>query len=184
VTISPDVEAAVRRVVDANLRIITSTLRTIKVPSPSYAVGLWSEDPDLLAPTVVAVGLEVTRSAILRAHSPAEAREQVWNVADFALDALPEPRSDPGFVEHKADAREGLEREGIWDPARYVLNRVAKELGRDPPIAPVTADFVVFVFDEDFADELRHNIEYSASDLALAELDRMQLLPEFSDFHS
>lgn len=169
----------VRRLVQLNAAMIRSTLDKLTVPSPAYAVGLWGSDPDLLAPTVVCVGLDETRRSIIGTSNRDEAREQVWNVADFAIDGEPNPhpRSAPSFVAAEDRARATLESRGIWDPAGFILNQVARLIGEAPPKFPRTDDFVVFAFDEDFDLQLRQNIEYSSTDEALLKLEAKGLLP-------
>jgi hypothetical protein len=66
---------------------------------------------------------------------------------------------------------------GVADPIELGLNRVALALSNPPIVEPRTADFVTFVFNEDFGDQLRNNIEFAANKEALSELEAKGLLP-------
>ena len=62
------------------------------------------------------------------------------------------------------------------DPRDYVLNRVAANVGADPPLEFVTDDFVVYAFTDDLADELVANVTFSATPAAARLLRARHLL--------
>jgi hypothetical protein len=175
VTTFPELE----RIVELNVELVKRVVSSMTVPSPAYALGLWPEDPELIAPTVVCIGLDASREAMLSRPDRRSARMQVWNVSDYELDAIPEPdpRTDPEFASLEPLVWARLRAAEVVDPTEFVLNRVALSLARAPVVAPRTSDFVVFAFNEDFGDQLRENIEFAASQEAVAALEAKGLLP-------
>jgi len=171
--------AALDIVLERGVEAVTAGLATAAPPGTVYAVGLWGTSDEALDPGVSCIGLERDREAALTEQTPYEAFNRVWNVSDYAWDARPVPdlRFDPEFAAVEEEAREALRARGVWDPQRYVLNRVARRLGERPPPWPVTHDFVVFCFDEGFGDELLENLRFSASAEAAAQLTQRGLLP-------
>jgi hypothetical protein len=63
-------------------------------------------------------------------------------------------------------------------PYRFALNRLARLLSEQPPVAPTTDDFVAFLFSEDVAEELIDNLNVSASPQAASVLRTKRLLPD------
>lgn len=168
------------RIVDLNVDLVKRAVASITVPSPAYALGLWPEDPELLAPTVICIGLDARREAMLSELDRWDVCAQVWNVSDYDLDAVPErdARTIPEFASLEPLVRMRLRAAEVVDPAEYVLNRIASALSKAPIVEPRTSDFVVFAFNEDFGDCLRRNIEFAASEEALSQLEAKGLLPE------
>jgi hypothetical protein len=167
------------RIVELNIELVERAVSSMTVPSPAYALGLWPEDPELMAPTAVCIGLDASREAMLSGPDRGRTCMQVWNVADYDLDAIPEPdpRTDPEFASLQPLVWTRLRAAAVADPPEFVLNRVALSLARAPIVAPRTSDFVVFAFNEDFGDQLRDNIEFAASTQTVAELEAKGLLP-------
>ena len=162
------------RIVELNIDLVTRAVSSITVPSPAYALGLWSEDPELIAPTVVCIGLDSSRDVMLSGPDRRSGRTQVWNVSDYDLDAIlePDPRTSPEFASLEPLVWMRLRAAEVVDPTEFVLNRVALRLSMAPIDEPRTSDFVAFAFNEDFGDQLRDNVEFAASKEAIAELER------------
>jgi hypothetical protein len=139
-------------------------------------VGLWGIDDEILEPGWVSVGLEPDRAAVLVGTVPTR---QIGNVSDFGLSVEAELRDDGAFVAAEQEAWKVLESVDIWDPQRWVLNRVAKALGERRPLASVTDDFVVFAFADDFGADLTENPRFSAGP-AFALLEQRGFLPRAS----
>jgi hypothetical protein len=166
------------RLVEWNIRLAKRTVANMTVPSPAYALGLWPGDGGL-ADTVVCIGFETRRKAMLSSMDRLTAGAQVWNVSEFDVDAFlePDPGTLPEFASLERVLSARLRADGVADPTELVLNRVALALSNPPIVEPRTADFVTFVFNEDFGDRLRDNIEFAASKEALTELEAKGLLP-------
>jgi hypothetical protein len=171
--------AAVDEVLERGLDAVAAGLETAAPSALVYAVGLWGTGAEELDPGVPCIGLEPDREMALREQTPYEAFNRVWNVSDYALHTTPVPdlRFDPEFAASEERARETLRARGVWDPQRYLLNRIARRLAERPPPWRVTDDFVVFCFDEGFGDELLENLRFSASAEAAARLTDRGLLP-------
>jgi hypothetical protein len=170
------VDAILERGVDA----IAAGLAIVAPPGLVYAVGIMSTGEEELDPGFPVIGLERDREAALREDTPYEAFYRVWNASDYATEASPVPdlRFDPDFLRLEEEARDTLRARGVWDPQRFVLNRIARRLGQRPPPWPVTDDFVVFSMPADgLGDDLLENVRFSARPDAAAKLVQRGLLP-------
>jgi hypothetical protein len=180
----------IEAVIERAVRNAEERLGRATVPAPAYAVAIFSDDPDELAAASIVVGLERDREAALRSvlerdlpialHNAAysEALWRIWSPHLYGADVPYEPNlvfTDPEFVEAQEAAIEELDAQGIWDPQRYVLNRVAQRLGSGTMPFEVTDDFVVYDYDEDDV-ACEENIRFSAGPEALAELERNGLI--------
>jgi hypothetical protein len=127
-------------VLERGVEAVAAGLATAALPATVYAVGLWGTGDEPLGPGVACIGLERDREAALTEQTPYEAFNRVWNVSDYGWDARPVPdlRFDPEFPAIEEEAREALRARGVWDPQRYLLNRIARRLGERPPPWPVT----------------------------------------------
>jgi hypothetical protein len=157
---------------------VTAALVALELPAPAYAVGLWGNGLEDLAPGVVCVGLEPDRVAAVNAPARERPWRWIWNVSEYAIDARldPDPEDDAAFVEAQAEALETLYGAGVSDPQQWVLNRVARTVGTQPPLVKTTDDFVVFAFVEGFGAELAQNLRFSAG-RAFDLLQRRKLVP-------
>ena len=123
------------------------------------------------------VGLEPDRVAPLAGQSPDRPKRRIWNVSEYAIQLRGDPdlRNDDAFVAAEREALAALAAADVWDPQGWVFNRVARAVGEGHGLAPVTDDFVVFSFADDFGSELRANLRFSggpATDL-LEQRERM-----------
>jgi hypothetical protein len=143
-----------------------------------YAVALIAAEEELCA-GVVAIGLERDRAEAVASLDPSHAFRQVWNPYEFALEAPNEPYLNDD-VEFRALAARELADLGDdpWDAQRYVLNRVAANVGRKHPLHAVTDDFVVYTWPESFSDELIENLRFSAGSESAQLLRARSLLPD------
>jgi hypothetical protein len=177
----------IQTVIEHALRNAEERLATLSPASPVYAVALFSHDPEELAAGNITLGLERDRETALRTLEQEaenltiaayrerrnEALWRVWNAAWFGAAAPNAPQlvlTDDAFVA----AQEAATKKGIWDPQRYVLNRVAARLqAAEQPFA-VTDDFVAYAYTTD--DEvLEENVRFSASPAAVAAIERKGL---------
>ena len=103
---------------------------------------------------------------------------RIWTADYFAVTApLAEVPlfTDDEFLAVQECALAELPARGIWNPLRYVLNRVAARLSASLMPFEVTDDFVAFFYDEE--DNVRDaNIRFSASPDALATIEQKRLL--------
>jgi hypothetical protein len=163
--------ASVSEVLTLGIEAVTAALERAELTAPAYAAGLWGSGEDDLAPAVICVGLEPDRAI-------ATSRREVWNVSDYAVElrVVPDLRDDETFLAAEAQALEELYDSDIDDPQQWVLNRIAKAVGERRPLAPVTDDYVVFAFHDDFGAELRANLRFSGG-AAASLLEQRGLMP-------
>jgi hypothetical protein len=166
-------------VIDRAVENALQRLATVQLPSPAYAIALQAADPELLYAVEISVGLERDRQRILESASSEGAFYEVWNAWEFAAggDAEPQLAADEEFLRAQDAVREQLRSQGHVEPGRHVLKLIARRLGAEPPISPVTPDFVAYAFDDRFDEGLVEDIRFSGSPDALALLERKGLLP-------
>jgi hypothetical protein len=171
---SPAVDLVVSRATSA----VTAALARVRPPAPAYAVGLWGSGEADLDPAVICIGLEPDRVAALAGATPDPPRRRIWNVSEYAMEARVEPdlRDDESFLAAEQEALATLHAADIWDPQRWIFNRIARAVAVRRPLAPVTDDFVVFAFDDGFGRELLENLRFSGG-TAVALLEERSLLP-------
>lgn len=166
--------------VTANVR---ERLTAAAIDELVYAAALMSADTEDVSVAHIAIGLERDRAHTLDELEPEEALELIWNAYEFAREAPGEPdlENDPTFRAAATREREAVGADpwtGLGgDPRDYVLNRVAANIGADPPLPSVTDDFVVYAFTDDLADELVANMMFSATPAAARLLQARHLLP-------
>jgi hypothetical protein len=176
----PEIEQLVNFVVERNVEAISAPLRKLQIEAPAYAACLWPSQEDELNAYPVSVGLEPDRQRARRSLTPSEAFRTVWNPNTYAIDGVdPEPdlRADPDFIAAEAQVGAALDEREILDPPRWILNRVARRLTESPALSPVTDDFVAFVLDHDFDDDLLESLRESATPAVAQALRAKQLLP-------
>lgn len=166
--------------VTANVR---ERLAAAAVDELVYAAALMTADTEDVSVRHIAIGLERDLADTLAEFEPEEALELIWNAYEFTREAPDEPdlESDPKFRAAATREREAVGPDA-WtalggDPRDYVLNRVAANVGADPPLPSVTDDFVVYAFTDDFADELAANLTFAATRQAAGLLRARGLLP-------
>jgi hypothetical protein len=64
----------------------------------------------------------------------------------------------------------------VRDPQQWILNRVARAVGERHPLSPVTEDFIVFAFHDDFGYELAANLRFSGG-IAASHIQARGLMP-------
>lgn len=179
--------AALDLIVTRNVDAVATAVAALKLPSPAYALCLWpAEDPCELSPYPLSVGLDVDRVAALSTQAPASAFRAAWNPAEYRFDEVdldqPGLRATTGYIAAETTVADSLEKQGVLDPARWVLNKVARQLSEQPPLAPVTSDFLAFVLDHNFADFLLENLRAAAPDRVAETLRAKGLLPDDPSF--
>ena len=113
--------------------------------------------------------------------SPYRAFQTVWNANTYAIDLMspvPDLRAEPDFLEAELKVVAFLAGRDVLDPARWILDRVARELTLTPPIGPVTDDFVAFVLDEEFDEDLVSSLKAAAPPTVASALREKRLLPD------
>jgi hypothetical protein len=183
----------IEAVIERAVRNAQERLGRATVPAPAYAVAIFSHDPDDLAAGNIVIGLERDREATLRnALQPdlpialqneeyAQALGTIWGPHFYRASGAivpDEPQlvlTDPKFVEAQDAVLEELAAQGIWWHQRYLHNRVAQRLGSGTMPFEVTADFIVYAWDQD-DEALEENIRFSARPETLAELERKGLI--------
>jgi hypothetical protein len=177
-----DLEEVVKRDVDA----VRAALAGVALLEPAFATCLhYSPDSaDLLDPAAVYVGVESDRERALAAGGALEALCSVWNPMEYTgAEVSPDPslRDDASFVSLEERLVAALHHAGIDEPARCVLEEVARRLTESPAIQPVTEDHVAFVMDPDFSDELLESLHGVAPPAVAARLRERGLLPDSVD---
>ena len=147
-----------------------------------YAVAFFGADTEALFADEITVGLERDRVGALQSHDPYDAFWHIWNADRFALTCPDRPNllEDDEFLAAQQALWESPD--FTWealgdDPQRYALNRVAAQVASQHPLPAVTDDFVVYLFAEDFGDELVANIEFAASAGVAERLRAKGLMP-------
>jgi len=87
-------------------------------------------------------------------------------------------RDSPGYADAEVAVVDTLERQGVLDPATWVLNMVARRLSEAPPLAPVTDDFITFVLEHNFGELLLENLRTAAPPHVAEKLRLKGLLPD------
>jgi hypothetical protein len=144
------VKPAVAALVDRGRRCVSEALRGIELETPAFALCLFpSDDARGLAPDNIALGLESDRERAQGAESPFAVFDDVWNPTRYSyisLDEFADPVGEPRFDAASTDVLAWLDAERVGDPATWLLEELAAELTRVPPIEPVTDDFACWVF--------------------------------------
>jgi hypothetical protein len=179
--LSEPARRSLKVVVQRNAEAISHAVSGLALDDAVHAICIWpSEDPADLVAYEVDVGLERDRQRALEELSPYEAFVCIWNGSDYAFhDVWSERdlRDSPGFDEAESRVVSELSRAGVLDPSRWVMNRVARRLSEGRPVRPVTDDFVAFVLNSGFSDELLENLRESSPPDVRRELRAKGLLP-------
>ena len=145
-----ELRAALATTVDRCRRCVAEAVEGVEPASPAFALCLFSsDDPNELAPVGTALGLESDRERALSRGTWLDAFDDVWNPTRYtyiSLDEFDDPRGEPDFDAASSALVSWLAKAGVRDPATWLLEELAAELTRMPPIAPATDDFVCWVF--------------------------------------
>lgn len=181
---STEVPDPVRRALDvvteSNMLAIRRALEQLgTLSSPAYAVGLEADDLDeVLTADVIFVGVDVDRQRALAQESQWNAFRQTWDTNQFA--------TGPIMTVVEETAEFSAAREVLVDYAeshdqianRLVLNHLARLLTESPPVSPRTEDFVAYLFEEGFSDDLIASLNAAATSEVAAARRAKHLLPE------
>jgi hypothetical protein len=155
---------------------IRRELATVNLPSPAYAVALDASDG--VYPVMVSIGLEEDRAQAL-SSTPADVRFDVVFDA-YAFPIMKDLEEDPetaALVKAAQSSWQAPEQTDGMGIEGYVLAGVARRLTLEPPLSPVTEDFVAFVFFPG-ADELIYDhLVYSTPPEVLEQLRAKGVLP-------
>lgn len=164
-----------------NAEAAVSALRETDLPAdPLYAVCLWlPEDPMRLDAYLISAATEADRRELLASRSPYRAFHAIWNPMEHAVEEIDcrDLRSCARFVEAVGVLASELKGRGVLDPARWALNRVARRLARSDLPVPVTPDFVAFVLDDQFSEDLLESLWFAAPPEGAESLRQQSLLP-------
>jgi hypothetical protein len=179
-------KADLDEVVQRDVSAVREALAAVALTEPAFATCLhYSRDsPDLLDPAAVYVGVESDRERALGVDGALERFCSVWNPMEYTgAEVSPEPslRDDESYVAREKRLVGALHEAGIDEPARCVLEEVARRLTESPAIQPVTQDHVAFVMDPDFGDDLVESLRGTAPPDVAARLRERGLLPESVD---
>jgi hypothetical protein len=155
----------------------------VEPASPAFALCLFpSDEPSELAPVNIALGLESDRERALGRGTWLDAFDDVWNPTRYAyisLDEFDDPHGEPGFDSAASALVAWLAQAGVGDPATWLLEELAAELTRTPPLAPVTDDFVCWVFAQ--GRELIESLEWILPTETRAKLAAKRLIVDDPD---
>ena len=169
--------------VDRCRRCVTEAVEGVEPTSPAFALCLFpSDEPSELAPVNIALGLEGDRARALGRGTWLEAFDDVWNPTRYAyisLDEFDDPRGEPEFDAAASALVSWLGEAGVGDPATWLLEELAAELTRRPPLGPVTDDFVCWVFAQ--GRDLIASLKWILPDETQAKLAAKRLLVDDPD---
>ena len=167
-------------VVERCRRCVAEALDGLELTSPAFALCLFrSDDPEELVPANIALGVEADRGRALENASISDAFDDVWNPTLYSyisLDDFADPSAEPEFAGARATILRWLRATRFADPARWVLEEMAAVLTRDPPVEPVTDDFVCWVFAQGL--ELAESLRWIAPADVLEKLAAKRLLDD------
>jgi len=178
--LEPELGRDVDLVVAAIEQAVRDALREVKPKAAVRALCLYPGQEDLF-PAAVFVGLESDRRKAFATSTSEGVFATIWNPETFTGGDWPVDVGPHGDALEDAGARvaRGLRDAGTSDPVRWVLCRVARDLGSEGWPWPVTDDFVVYLLDDQFGEDLTENLRFSASSHALEILTTKGLLAPF-----
>jgi len=175
--------ATVATLVDRCRRCVAEAIEGLEPASPAFALCLFpSDEPTELAPVNIALGLESDRERALARGTWLEAFDDVWNPTRYAyisLDEFADPHGEPEFDAAAAALGSWLADNGVGDPATWLLEELAAQLTRTPPITPVTEDFVCWVFAQ--GRDLLESLDWILPDETRAKLAAKRLIVDDPD---
>jgi hypothetical protein len=176
-------QASVATLVARCGRCVYEAVRGVELLSPAFALCLFpSDDANELAPVNIALGLETDRERGRSGATPFDAFDDVWNPTRYtyiALNEFDDPPGEPDFDAASSALVSWLSGERVGDPATWLLEELAAKLTRTPPVAPVTDDFVCWVFAQ--GDRLMESLNWILPEATRAKLAGKQLLVDDPD---
>jgi hypothetical protein len=165
-------------ILDRMRLLIPEVVEKARVAEPIYCVSLGydGEGNDVLPP-LIGIGVESERSRWLQEHGT-EAREWIWNPAEFYHFEKPHTQMEDDALEEACDLLNNhLTERGSLAPAVRLLLEVATKLNRAtwPASIRKTADFVVYAVDFELG-SLRRNMRASLSPEQFADLKARRLV--------
>lgn len=175
------VARALQVVVAANVAAVERALAHKQLDEPAYALGMppSQEDGDLAAGPLL-IGVTSVRERALAQDSAYQAFRDAWDVWRFTREA--EATVEETSVWQEASeliAGHFADRDEIAN--RVVLSAVGRALTERPPLSPVTDDFLVYAFDEDYGEDLLVNLHAAAPERVARLLRARGLLPDSID---
>lgn len=132
----------------------------------------------MLTADVVYVGLEADRAHGLAGEREWDAFRRTWDTNEWAIGPLETEIEETAALADASAVIVAYAEEVGELPNRLVLQQVARLLTETPPISPVTADFVAFLFEEGFGEELIASLTAAATPAVAATLRGKRLLPQ------
>jgi len=161
------------------MEIIPKVVAKAKIDQPVYCLALaYDGEGNGVLPPVLGIGLESERRGWTK-KDPKNAKSLIWNPVEFRhyeTEKLSLP-TDKKFEKSCQLFNDLLDRKGSDKPARTLLNKVARDLGKVQwnNSLHTTDDFVVFAVDFEGAD-LKENLMESVSAETLISLKRAKML--------
>ena len=157
-----------------NAEAVVKALNAYAAPRPAYAACLYygRDHEHLLEAAAVYVGLAGGRGSTFNS---------AWNPMEYDAELVLPDLRDERFAAAEGRLLDELERHGCEDRARLVLDHVAREVGGASLSLPRTDDFLVFVLDVDFGDQLIASLRFAAPPGVAEKLEAQGLLPGSAD---
>ena len=157
------------------VELIPEVVAAAKIRKSAYCLLLvydW-ENPDLMLPPDLAVGLASDRSAAAKQHGK-DAKYYLWNPAEFAIFGEELELDDRRLAKACELLGQQLAMKDRFTPALKLLNNVAARLMEHDWSGKLktTEDFVVAAVDLEAQDHLMKNLRKSVSPEAIADLKR------------
>jgi hypothetical protein len=173
-----DLDWIVERLTDGVRRAIDGVSAT----EPMVAACLYysADHADMLEPASMWLFTAERRREIVERYGSG-ASSEVWNFAEYMPGHeawLPDDFRDTAFEARERRLVQELGSAGCDEPARLVLNLVARGLQAHRWSFPVVEPFVTFVFDPSFGARLIENLEFVVDRDVRAALDEAGLWPE------
>jgi hypothetical protein len=154
----------------------------VSTTEPMVAACLYytADGADMLDPASMWLCTAERRREIVERYG-AGASSEVWNFAEYMPGPeawLPDDFRDTAFQVREHRLVRELRAAGCDEPARLVLNHVARGLQTHRWSFPVVEPFVTFVFDPSFGARLIENLEFVVARDARAVLETARLWPE------
>lgn len=180
---APDsLQAELSVLVERNVESVVGALDGVDPSSPAFALCLETGDlPEEIYPIAVSLGVENDRKRLVESASPWEAWVEVWHSSNYTYLELEtaDPIDDPEFAQAGREVMFWLAEVGVLDFARWVLEEVAARLTREPPLQPVTDDFVAYPSHQ--GEEITRSLRWIAPTEIQEKLEAKRLLVDNPD---
>jgi hypothetical protein len=176
-----DLRWIVERLTDG-VRLAIEGVSTIE-PLVAACLHYSTDYPDLLDPASMWLFTAERRRQIIERYG-SNASSEVWNFAEYMPGHevwLPDDFRDTEFEAREHRLVRELRSAGCDEPARLVLNHVARDLQSHHWSFPVVDPFVTFVFDPSFGTRLIENLEFVVNRETRSALETAGLWPEDDD---